>query len=41
MGVSCKPMGKMRGMFTKIEIEQAKVAHEENRSKKKTPVKGK
>lgn len=35
MGISCKPMGKMKGMFTKIEIEQAKVAHEENRSKKK------
>ena len=33
-------MGKMKGMFTKIETEQAKVAHEENRSKKKTPVKG-
>lgn len=39
MGVSCRPVGKMRGMFTKIETEQAKATQEENRSKSKKATK--
>lgn len=28
MGLSCKPMGKLKGLFTKIELEQLKEAKE-------------
>lgn len=35
MGISCKPFGKMKGLFQKIENEKAKEQQILNRSKKK------
>ena len=32
MGLSCKPTGKMKGIFTKIELEQLKEAKEIKRA---------
>lgn len=28
MGISCKPIGKMKGIFIKVELEQLKEAKE-------------
>lgn len=35
MGLSCKPVGKLRGVFYKIEQEEIKKKVEENRGKTK------
>lgn len=35
MGITCKPVGKMRSELRKIQNERDKEQHEKNRSKKK------
>ena len=34
MGLSCKPIGKLKGIIYKIEIEEQKRKEEENRVRK-------